>query len=207
MYNNFPVNNIDEYEVDTPTFWNDIYKEGIPAWGEQPADVLYKFIECFPKNASILDLGCGIGRNSIYLGDLGYNVTGIDLSIAAITKAKAMESKCTFVCADIFHYKINKKFDVVLDFGLYHFMPTEYKTRYINSIDNALKLGGIYCNQSGRLTNNPIKGGVYTPPQLTKKELQDPFAKYKIELIEEDTLPPYKIYGEYPCWNLIARKQ
>lgn len=41
--------------------------------------------EHFPK---ILDLGCGRGRHSFALAERGYNVTGIDLSPAAIKKAR-----------------------------------------------------------------------------------------------------------------------
>jgi len=44
-------------------------------------------------NAHILDLACGRGRHSMYLNQLGYRVTGVDLSENSIAFAKAQLSK------------------------------------------------------------------------------------------------------------------
>ena len=41
----------------------------------------------------VLDVACGIGRNSVVLSQLGYEVTGIDLSEKSIAKAKRISSK------------------------------------------------------------------------------------------------------------------
>lgn len=42
----------------------------------------------FPLNARILDVGCGMGREAFNLYDMGYNLTGIDISEKAIKEAK-----------------------------------------------------------------------------------------------------------------------
>lgn len=48
--------------------------------------------------ASALDLGCGTGQNSLWLGGEGWTVTGIDISKAAIAAArKAAEDSNTNV--------------------------------------------------------------------------------------------------------------
>ena len=36
--------------------------------------------EFFPAEAKILDVGCGLGREAFVLSDMGYKVTGIDIS-------------------------------------------------------------------------------------------------------------------------------
>lgn len=53
----------------------------------QLAELIEKII---PRDEypNILDLGCGRGRHSITLAEVGYKVTGVDLSQDAITKAK-----------------------------------------------------------------------------------------------------------------------
>ncbi len=42
----------------------------------------------FDKNKRILDIGCGTGRHAIELAGRGYDVTGIDLSVSQIERAK-----------------------------------------------------------------------------------------------------------------------
>ena len=37
-----------------------------------------------PKNSKIIDLGCGKGRHSIYLNQLGYTILGLDLNDSSI---------------------------------------------------------------------------------------------------------------------------
>lgn len=39
-------------------------------------------------NDEVLDIGCGMGRHSLALAELGYRVTGIDLSEALLTEAR-----------------------------------------------------------------------------------------------------------------------
>jgi SAM-dependent methyltransferase len=52
---------------------------------------LIEFLD--PKNdSSVLDLGCGKGRHSIFLSNLGLNVTGIDLSQNSIDSLKSRNS-------------------------------------------------------------------------------------------------------------------
>lgn len=42
------------------------------------------------KNSNILELGCGEGRDAIYLLDNGYNVLGVDYSFAVIDKCNEL---------------------------------------------------------------------------------------------------------------------
>lgn len=207
MFTQYPVNKqLNTYEVETPEFWNDIYDNKIPAWGDEPAEVLKTFLKHFPRDAKVLDIGCGAGRNSIHLSRLGYTVTGIDISSSAIERAKEKDSTCTFYCMDALNDRLEAQFDVIIDFGLFHFVPYEYRKKYVDNIYSMLHTNGIYCNQSGRLTNTPIVSNNYVPPQLEEQELLNAFKKFTINIIEKDTLPPYKHYGKYPCWNLLIQK-
>ena len=47
-------------------------------------------------SSKILDLACGKGRHSKYLNQLGYHVTGIDLSPQSIVYAKQFENDKLF---------------------------------------------------------------------------------------------------------------
>lgn len=59
------------------------------------------------KEDNILDLGCGEGRDSIYLLDNGYNVLALDYSMTVIDKCNEITNN---------KYKDNfKQFDIMVD--------------------------------------------------------------------------------------------
>ena len=47
----------------------------------------------FQQNASILNVGCGMGREAFNLYDMGFNITAIDISEKAIIGAKNIATK------------------------------------------------------------------------------------------------------------------
>ena len=57
-----------------------------------------------PSGGRILDLACGIGRHSVLLSNLGYDVTGIDISPLFVEKAReyavSEKSDARFVLGD-----------------------------------------------------------------------------------------------------------
>ena len=66
----------------------------------------------------ILDLGCGRGRHSINMARRGYKVTGIDLSEAAIQKAKKRSKNLgldiEFLIGDM-RIPLERKFDAIIN--------------------------------------------------------------------------------------------
>ncbi|MDR6462680.1 class I SAM-dependent methyltransferase [Chryseobacterium sediminis] len=62
---------------------------------------LEMFTRLIFKNGRILDLGCGPGNHSKYFFDLGFDVTGIDLSKQMINIARKEFSKIDFQVMDI----------------------------------------------------------------------------------------------------------
>ena len=44
----------------------------------------------FPAGAKILDIGCGLGREAFVLSDMGYDVTGVDISREVIARVKQL---------------------------------------------------------------------------------------------------------------------
>ena len=202
-----PVNITDKDEVFDDNFWNQLYKKELVPWSNAPANLLKNFVEYLPKGAKILDLGCGRGRNSFFLERLGFEVLGLDISETAIQQAKDKNSKCKFKVFDLMHEEWPKDFDAVIDFGFYHFLPSQYRKEYVSKLNNTLNNKGIYCQQSGR---NDIEHsynripGEHVPPELNKEDIV--FNNYTVILCEELTIPPHDHWGKYPCWNLIARK-
>lgn len=82
------------------------------------------------KGKSILHLQCHFGQDTISLGRLGADVTGIDLSDQAIESAKQIakdtNSRAKFICCDIYDLPnhLEEKFDIVFtSYGTIGWLP------------------------------------------------------------------------------------
>src|SRR3989344_3584567 len=62
---------------------------------------LNEFISMVPKEAKVLDVGCGSGRDLHYLMDYKFDVVGIDLSEGIINEAKKRVPKGNFQIMDL----------------------------------------------------------------------------------------------------------
>lgn len=98
------------------------------------------------KGLRILDVGCGTGRHTIELTKRGYNITGIDLSEAQLTRArkKANEEnlKIDFQKQDARNLKFNDEFDVAIMLceGGFPLMETdEMNYAILKSVTKSLK--------------------------------------------------------------------
>ena len=81
---------------DTP-YYHILYKDRDYEEAQVFMDNLTNYLN-LPEEAKILDLACGKGRHSIYLNQLGYDVTGADLSENSIKEAsKSANEKLHFV--------------------------------------------------------------------------------------------------------------
>ena len=98
-----------------------------------------------PKGSEILDLACGKGRHAKYLYDLGFNVTGVDLSPKSIAFAKQFENSSLHFEEHDMCTPYPKKFDAVFNlftsFG--YFENEEDNLRTIKAIKSELKSNGF----------------------------------------------------------------
>jgi len=75
-----------------------------------------------PRAPRVLEIGCGAGNNLWLFADLGFEVTGVDISKTAITaareKLKKFNLRATLMCEDISNnFEISEKFDLIIDRG------------------------------------------------------------------------------------------
>lgn len=90
--------------------WTEAYSQAASKhlWKQEPIEFLPRHAAVFKQSGvkHILDVGCGDGRNAMFLLQNGFQVTGIDLSIVALTNALAWTKSLnvtggTFVKIDI----------------------------------------------------------------------------------------------------------
>ncbi|KQX59686.1 SAM-dependent methyltransferase [Streptomyces sp. Root66D1] len=95
-----------------------------------------------------LDLGCGPGRNTLYLASLGYEVDAVDLSPTAIGWAgeRAREAGATgvrFVRGDAFtSAALDGPYDLIHDSGCFHHLPPHRRVSYLALLERVLAPGG-----------------------------------------------------------------
>jgi SAM-dependent methyltransferase len=75
-----------------------------------------------PRNAKILDAGCGPGRTGAFLADLGHTVTGIDVDPVLIAAAEEDHPGPTWLVRDLAELDlaadgIEAEFDVIVSAG------------------------------------------------------------------------------------------
>ncbi len=102
-----------------------------------------------PSDGEILDVGCGYGRHAIELGQGGYRVTGIDLSLPLLIRA-ADESQrralsVNFVHADMREMAFENQFDGAYSFlTSFGYFDEEANLKVASSICRALRPGGRF---------------------------------------------------------------
>ncbi len=94
--------------------------------------------------ADVLDVCCGAGRHARVLCDLGFSVTGLDLSLPLLDRARALVPEAEFVHGDMRDMAFPKKYDYVLNaftsFG--YFADSSDDVRVLRCIAAALRIGG-----------------------------------------------------------------
>ncbi len=131
----------------------------------KPYPGLVEFFENYSDRNVVLDLGCGQGRDALFLGRIGYRVVGIDISdvgIQQLNKAAQQENiKVEGFVADIFSFGITNEYDIVLLDSMFHFYKNdvEKETRLLRRIMEETKSGGLICNfmQKGNKREKELK--------------------------------------------------
>lgn len=136
-------NNFYKSWFDTP-YYHILYKNRDYKEAEMFTKELMEFIK-LPLNSKILDLACGEGRHSINLNKMGYDVTGVDLSVKNIKNASKYESENLKFKIHDMRKPFGQKFDLVVNlftsFGYFDDFKDNLKT--LDSIKSSLKKNGL----------------------------------------------------------------
>ena len=125
--------------------WDEFYTNRMPApfilQNDMPDENLKELMESLPIQ-NVLELGCGEGRNAIFLASKGIDVTAIDKSSVAIANAKALAMQknvdVNFQCMDAFAFKSDKKYDLIYDSGMLHHLAPHRRITYVELIKSLL---------------------------------------------------------------------
>jgi tellurite methyltransferase len=71
-------------------FWEETYKIKYFNTLGTPSQELIDLIPNLPQGGSVLDVGCGDGRNCVFMAEQGFNVDAFDISKNAISKIEGL---------------------------------------------------------------------------------------------------------------------
>lgn len=128
--------------------WDASY-HGAPApWDiGQPQPALVHLAATGAIVGAVLDAGCGSGENALHLAALGLSVLGVDVAETAVAMARAKAHErglaVEFAVADAFHIeRLGRRFETVLDCGLFHTFDEDERRRYVESLASATEREG-----------------------------------------------------------------
>jgi 2-polyprenyl-3-methyl-5-hydroxy-6-metoxy-1,4-benzoquinol methylase len=190
--------------MNTKSHWENIFSTkqiDEVSWYQQiPKDSL-QFLQqlSLPLSAAIIDVGGGDSLLADHLLQMGFtNITVLDISAAAISKAKQRlgerAGKVHWVVSDILEFKSKQQFDCWHDRAAFHFLTTPAQVKKYLAIaqqhikaDGKLIIGTFSTDGPEKCSGLPIKQ--YNESLLTLT-LQKWFQK--IRCITTDHITPFK---------------
>ena len=117
----------------------------------RPYPEFVAFMRDWEPKGSVLDAGCGQGRDALFLAELGYDVTGIDASQQGIGQmlaaAKARHLSLNGIVADFYQYDFSQTYDVIVLDSILHFHKKDLARELVlmHTLTARLNSGGLIC--------------------------------------------------------------
>lgn len=139
------------------TWWDGFYGDRnrpIPFFRAAPDESLVAWQDAghlgVGPGTAVLELGCGPGRNAVWLAGQGATVHALDLSPEALSwgreRATAAGVAVRFERADVLRWTPpTDGYDVVVDSGCFHHLPPHRRVSYLELLRRALRPGGRFA--------------------------------------------------------------
>ena len=136
------------------------------------------------KNKTILDIGCGSGRDAAYLTSLGYTVEAYDQSKEMIKEAESLTKLDVFNVGSAQDFDSERQFDLAYSIAcLLHLNDLEFEKAILN-IFKQLHFGGFlyFTVKEGTGEETDHMGRYFN--YFTKEKLETIFEKLGLQLLD-----------------------
>lgn len=172
----------DDQRPEHPDFWSKRFGEGVTPWdaGKAPA-AFADFIARQPAPLNTLIPGCGSAWEAAHLAELGWPVTALDFSPAAVAVAREVlgNAAVDLVCADFFTFSPRRPYQLLYERAFLCALPRKLWADWGRRVAALLPPGGLLAGYFF-ICDQP-KG----PPFGILREQLDELLQANFELLED----------------------
>ncbi len=173
------ISRYNDYYLGYEKRYKKVYESGGSTWesvlpNESLVQLYTRFSEYF-IDKKVIDLGCGEGRDCIFLSKKGVSVLGVDISHTALEKARVLAKKsrvnATFMELNMLYLNgiDDQSFDTALSMGALHMIvDAKERKQHIQNVHRILKKGGRFVIDHCR---KDWGKGFYSLPEYDKNKL------------------------------------
>lgn len=193
------------------------YAETQGFWGSRPANYVQMAADFLKDRNDItcIDLGCGTGKNALYLHSQGFSVEAVDSSYFAIVQAKALSTDIVWRTRDVRKWNFKGKYyDIVVMTGLLHCYSTKEEIiQTVKTAKEATKPDGynvlsVFNDEQQDLSGHPAD---FTPILLPHQFYMDLYQDWTIiassNMVLDDEHPNNNIKHKHSITRILAQKR
>ncbi|HEV8565000.1 MAG TPA: class I SAM-dependent methyltransferase [Actinomycetota bacterium] len=160
----------DEYATDVHRWWH---------LSRPPAELLDALADGWlTPRSKVIDVGCGLASELGHLATLGSFTVGVDLSLTALERARAIHPAVRLVAADALRMPFTSRtFDAALDRGCFHYLSRRDRPPYAAELARVLRPGG-------RLLLRACTTSEGMPNDVDEDEIEHAFAGWRSAGVE-----------------------
>jgi ubiquinone/menaquinone biosynthesis C-methylase UbiE len=190
--------------------WDASYQDGPAPWDiGQPQPAVVRVAAAGGFAGAVLDAGCGTGENALHIAALGLPVVGVDVAetALAIARKKAHDRglEVEFAAADAFQLeRLGRRFQTVLDCGLFHTFEGEERARYVASLASVTECGGtlyVLC-----FSNEGPETGPHPVSQDELRAAFNPSQGWQVAAIAPDRIQTRYHEQSAPAWLATIKR-
>jgi SAM-dependent methyltransferase len=200
------------HERRAEAWWDESYRDGTAPWDiGRPQEAFARLAAGGRWTGAVLDSGCGSGEHTLLAASLGLPSLGVDVAETALVAALAKWKErgggpAEFAYADALHLdRLGRRFDTVLDCGLFHTFDGEEQRAYVASLAAVTEPGAtlfVLCFRDGA----PETQGPHPISEAELRAAFSPAAGWRVAELEESQIEVIFDVGSFPAWLVTVER-
>lgn len=144
---------------DDGQYWDKYYEHQYPDIMQNTLFAEYVLHKWLEGKHTMLECGCGNGRDTLYFQKKGLAVTGVDRSAVAIEKLKRQCPDSDYICADFVDSEevYSREYDIFYSRFSVHAISLKQEIRLHKNVFRSLCRKGLFCIET-RSVNDELYG-------------------------------------------------